>query len=86
MKFWLIVFVFTSQGEFMWKDIYPVEQGYERCVEMAGEVSKKYVNLPNSINMFCVSDDHYTGKNYDEGIPLDFHDYQQTLNPMDRHE
>ena len=53
---------------------------------MAGEVSKIYVNLPNPVNMFCVSDDHFTGRDYDEGIPLDFEEYEETLNPMDRHE
>ena len=85
MKFWLIVFVFTSQGEYMWKDVYPAKDE-AACHALAEKNTRTYVNTGNPVSMFCVSNDHYTGKDYDEGIPLDFDDYQQTLNPMDRHE
>lgn len=83
--YWLIVFVFTSQGDFMYKDEYQIADGYQACLEEAAEVSKQYVNTPSLTNMFCVTDDHYMGRDVDENIPLDFNEYEKTFNPLDSH-
>ena len=85
MKFWLIFMLFTNKGEYIGK-VESQYESFESCAVTAGAVTAGFVNSSTKIQVWCVSDDHYTGKNYDEGIPLDFHDYQQTLNPMDRHE
>lgn len=80
MPFWLIVFVFTPQGLFTYKDEYSTA-GYKECIEMAGDVmAKQFVNVINSVSMYCVSDDHYTGRRQDDDIPLGFEEY---MNPMD---
>lgn len=70
MKFWLIVFMFTPEGEFMARDVYETPSQVE-CSEMAGRVAKTLVNTQLQSQFFCVSDDHYNGRSIDEGIPLD---------------
>ena len=70
MTFWLIVFLFTNDGEFMGKDIYETANK-EQCVEFAGKVTKTLVNTQIQAQFHCVSDDHYMGRSQDEGVPLD---------------
>lgn len=70
MKFWLIVFMFTPEGEFMAKDVYETPSKIE-CSEMAGRVVKTLVNTQLQSQFYCVSDDHYNGRSIDEGIALD---------------
>jgi hypothetical protein len=70
MKFWLIVFLFTSDGDYAGKDIYEAADKAQ-CVEFASDVTKTLVNTQLMAQFYCVSDDHYTGRSVDDGIPLD---------------
>jgi hypothetical protein len=70
MKFWLIVFLFTTDGDYLGKDIYAAADK-SQCIEFAGQVAKVLVNSQLSSQMYCVSDDHYTGRALDENIALD---------------
>jgi hypothetical protein len=70
MKFWLIVFLFTSDGEYLGKDIYE-SANKKQCVEFSAQVAKTLVNTKVAAQFYCVSDDHYTGRSVDPGIPLD---------------
>jgi hypothetical protein len=70
MKFWLIVFLFTPEGKFFTKDVYE-SVDKTQCVELAGKVAKTLVNTQLNSQMYCVSDDHYTGRSVDKNIPLD---------------
>ena len=70
MTFWLIVFLFTSDGEFQEKSSYEAATK-EQCVEMAGKEASKLVNTQMQMQFYCVSDDHYMGRSVDNDIPLD---------------
>lgn len=70
MKFWLIVFLFSADGEFVAKDVYEATNK-EQCVEFAGQVTKTLINTQLQAQFHCVSDDHYMGRSQDEGVPLD---------------
>lgn len=70
MKFWLIVFLFSPEGEFMAKDIYEAADR-EQCVAFAGDVAKTLVNTQLRAQFHCVSDDHYMGRKQDEGVDYD---------------
>ncbi len=58
MSFWLIVYLFTPEGEFMAKDIYETASK-QQCVEFAGEVAKTVVNTQLQAQFNCMSDDEY---------------------------
>lgn len=70
MKYWLIVFLLTPEGEFIGKREYPTANK-AACYEQAAAVAKKYVNQQTAIELFCVTDDHYQGRKQDPGIPYD---------------
>lgn len=70
MKFWLIVFLFTPEGEFMAKDVYEAANK-EQCVVFAGDVAKTLINTQLQAQFHCVSDDHYMGRKQDEGVDYD---------------
>lgn len=70
MKFWLIVFLFSSDGEFIKKAEYQTANKVQ-CVELAGKVAKVYVNSQRQVQFYCVTDDHRSGRAFDKGIPLD---------------
>lgn len=70
MKFWLIIFLFTSDGEFVAKDSYEAVN-QEQCTAFAGEVAKTLVNTQLQAQFYCVTDDHYMGRSIDDGVPLD---------------
>lgn len=70
MSFWLIVFLFTSEGEFQEKSSYEAATK-EQCVEMAGKEASKLVNSQMQMQFYCVTDDHYMGRSVDNDIPLD---------------
>ena len=70
MKFWLIVFLFTPEGEFMAKDVYEAANK-EQCVVFAGDVAKTLINTQLQAQFHCVSDDHYMGPKQDEGVDYD---------------
>lgn len=56
--FWLIVYLFTPEGEFMAKDVYETADR-QQCVEFAGQVAKTIVDTKLQAQFHCVSDDEY---------------------------
>lgn len=70
MSFWLIVFLFTQEGELVAKDVYETAS-QEQCVKFAGEVTRTIINSRLQAQFHCVSDDHYMGRVQDEGIEYD---------------
>ena len=70
MKFWLIAFIFSADGEFLEKASYEAASKAQ-CVEFAGEEAKKLVNTPYQMKFFCVTDDHYMGRSVDADVPFD---------------
>jgi hypothetical protein len=58
MGFWLIVYLFTQEGEFVAKDIYETANK-EQCVEFAGQVAKTIVNSDLQAQFYCTSDADY---------------------------
>jgi hypothetical protein len=56
--FWLIVYLFTPEGEFLAKDIYE-SASEQQCVEFAGEVVKTIINTQIQGEFYCISDDEY---------------------------
>jgi len=70
MSYWLLVFLFTPEGEFVAKDVYETASK-EQCVEFAGKVTATIINSPLQAQFHCVSDDHYMGRKQDEGVEYD---------------
>jgi len=70
MKFWLIVFFFSSNGDFVGKREIPTSTRVE-CGQIAGNIAKRYVNSQRQLQFYCVTDDHHSGRSVDKGIPLD---------------
>lgn len=58
MSFWLIVYLFTAEGEFMAKDIYETAS-MKQCEEFAGDVTKTIINTGIQAQFHCISDDDY---------------------------
>lgn len=58
MSFWLIVYLFTPEGEFMAKDIYETASK-QQCAEFAGQVAQTVVNTELQAQFYCLSDDEY---------------------------
>jgi hypothetical protein len=58
MTYWLLVYLFTADGQFMAKDIYETASK-EQCVEFAGQVAKTIVDTKLQAQFHCVSDDDY---------------------------
>lgn len=58
MTYWLVVYLFTAEGDFMAKDIYETA-GKAQCVEFAGDVAKTIVDSKLQAQFHCVSDDEY---------------------------
>jgi hypothetical protein len=56
--FWLIVYLFTPEGEFLAKDVYE-SASEQQCVEFAGEVVKTIINTHIQGEFYCISDDEY---------------------------
>lgn len=70
MSFWLIVFLFTSDGEFQAKDVYETASK-EQCEKFAGDYTRTIVNTQMQAQFYCVSDDHYMGRKQDPNVPYD---------------
>jgi len=70
MSYWLIVFLFTAEGEFVAKDVYETASK-EQCVQFAGDVARTIINSQIQAQFHCVSDDHYMGRKQDEGVDYD---------------
>lgn len=61
MSFWLIVYLFTADGEFMAKDIYETASK-EQCEQFAGDVARVHLNTQLQLQMHCISDEDYRSK------------------------
>lgn len=71
MKFWLLLFLFETDGTFIGKrEIQFVNK--QECVVAAGLAAQSLNNKPIALTTFCVSDNHYNGVSQDPGVPLDF--------------
>ena len=58
MGYWLLVYLFTAEGEFMAKDVYETASK-EQCVEFVGQVAKTLVDTKLQAQFHCVSDEDY---------------------------
>jgi hypothetical protein len=65
VKFWLIIFFLTPQGEFVGKR----EVSYKDKASCYLAMNK--VKFKQRTEMVCVSNDHYTGRKQDPGVPYD---------------
>jgi hypothetical protein len=65
MKFWLIIFFLTPEGEFVSKK----EIAYKDKASCYLAMDK--VKVKQIAQMICVSNDHYTGKKQDPGVDYD---------------
>ena len=65
MKFWLIIFFLSPEGEFVSKK----EIQYKNKASCYLAMDK--VKVKNRAEMVCVSNDHYTGKKQDKNVPFD---------------
>ena len=70
MKFWLIIFLFTPEGEFHAKEVQEAANE-QQCVSFAQEYTPQLINKQMQAQFYCVSDDHYMGRQQDPGIPYD---------------
>ena len=70
MSCWLLVFLFTQEGEFIAKDVYETASK-EQCEKFACEVTRTIINSKLQAQFHCVSDDHYMGRKQDEGVDYD---------------
>ena len=58
MTYWLLVYLFTAEGEFMAKDVYETASPAQ-CEEFAGDVAKTLINTKLQAQFHCVSDEEY---------------------------
>ena len=58
MGYWLLVYLFTADGEFMAKDIYETADK-QQCVEFVGQVAKTIVDTKLQAQFHCISNDEY---------------------------
>ena len=65
MKFWLIIFFLTPEGEFISKK----EIAYNN--EASCYIAMDTVKVKQIARMVCVSDDHYMGRKQDKGVDYD---------------
>ena len=68
MKYWLIAFFFTPNGEYAGKRVIAYED------EAHCYMAMDYIRPPKkswTTQIVCVSDDHYNGRKQDPGVPFD---------------
>ena len=65
MKFWLLIFFLTPEGEFISKK----EIAYKDKASCYVAMDK--VKVKRIAQMVCVSDDHRSGRKQDPGVPYD---------------
>lgn len=56
MKYWLLVYFFEPSGDFLWKDVIPVES-VESCQEVSTRLSGIFINSGTATSYFCVAED-----------------------------
>jgi hypothetical protein len=65
MKFWLIVFIMSSNGTYLGKTVTPYVS------KPACEQAARAIRGEPKLEIRCVSDDHYSGRKQDPGVPYD---------------
>ena len=65
MKFWLIIFFLTPEGEFISRKQFQYKDKASCYLAM------DKVNVKQIAEMVCVSDDPYRGRKQDPGVPYD---------------
>ena len=65
MKFWLIIFFLSPDGDFVSKK----EIQYKDKASCYLAMNK--IKVKQITEMVCVSNDHYTGKKQDKNVPFD---------------
>jgi hypothetical protein len=65
VKFWLIIFFLTPEGEFISRKQFQYKDKAS-CYLAMDRVKVKQI-----AEMVCVSDDHYRGRKQDPGVPYD---------------
>jgi len=65
MKYWLIIFFLTPEGEYTSKKELPVKD------EATCYLAMDKVKVKRIAQMVCVSDDHYMGRKKDPGVEYD---------------
>lgn len=71
MKYWLILFITTPDGEYVDKDVYSVSSKAQ-CEVVAETLVKRLKTISKyEFEYHCVSDDHYKGIAQDPGVPYD---------------
>ena len=65
MKFWLLIFFLTPDGEFISKKELPFKD------EATCYFAMDKVKVRKIAQMVCVSDDHYMGRKKDPGVDYD---------------
>lgn len=65
MKFWLIIFFLTPEGEFISKKEIPFKD------EASCYLAMNTVKVKRIAQMVCVSDDHFRGRKKDPGVEYD---------------
>jgi hypothetical protein len=58
MTYWLLVYLFTAEGEFIAKDIYETADK-EQCESFAGTYAKSIINTKVQAQFHCLSDSEY---------------------------
>ena len=68
MKFWLIIFFLTPHGEFVGKReiAYKDEATCYAAMDRIRPPKREW-----TVQMVCVSDDHYSGRKQDPNVPYD---------------
>lgn len=56
--FWLVVYLFTPEGDFLAKDVYETAN-VEQCAEFAGNVTRTVINSGIQAQFYCLNDDQY---------------------------
>ena len=58
MTYWLIVYLFTAEGEFVAKDTYETAS-MAQCEQFAGNVTRTIINSKLQAQFHCLSDSEY---------------------------
>jgi hypothetical protein len=69
MIYWLLIFSFDVNGDFLSKQ--EMQLSSKSMCELVAAQYPAQVRHFMSIKTLCVSDDHYSGRKQDDGVPLD---------------
>lgn len=67
MKFWLLIFILTPDGEYVDKR----EVAYDNATSCYKAMNRVRPTKGTKVHTLCVSNDHYTGLKQDPGVNYD---------------